>query len=513
MKTSSRKVIWIILCCLLVLAFLSAWFQSQPGKDVQQAVADTRQALRQQGFKTDLADFNFSTDAASRMRESALTAFNARVQFDPSGEPLNLMPVAAGDAVIVVWQQDSLKTEAGVIHWTDLHDALDGNRWVLDAACDAAVSGPIRFELDASKGGGMLLRHLAPMRNLALALGSREMLELHDGNKDAAWTNLLAATRLVTAWEPEPAEVSHLVRFGLANAAFNDTWQALQNDGWPDEKLADLQQEWESVNFFTNLPETAAFRRASTVAMCQQERTEPLTGGISLSDFVDGVIHSPALAVSELKRDLNEARYRSYGMFDDEKNLLLYFQNRELELRRAIQSPTWAEMSAMPGVTNAVPFKSPYTSRMQITMNLSGTGMNLQRMGVGLLGRAAEAEARRRILITAIALERYRGKHGAYPPALATLVPEFLKTPPVDFMDGQPLRYRLTDDGHFILYSVGLDCVDDGGKMPASGARADACPRRWIFWRATGCGHRLAAPGHNERSGREDRNLKRRLSK
>jgi hypothetical protein len=30
-------------------------------------------------------------------------------------------------------------------------------------------------------------------------------------------------------------------------------------------------------------------------------------------------------------------------------------------------------------------------------------------------------------------------------------------------MDGKPLRYRLTADGHFVLYSVGLDCVDDGG--------------------------------------------------
>ena len=33
-------------------------------------------------------------------------------------------------------------------------------------------------------------------------------------------------------------------------------------------------------------------------------------------------------------------------------------------------------------------------------------------------------------------------------------------------MDGQPLRYRLTDGGHFALYSIGLDCVDDGGKLP-----------------------------------------------
>jgi hypothetical protein len=33
----------------------------------------------------------------------------------------------------------------------------------------------------------------------------------------------------------------------------------------------------------------------------------------------------------------------------------------------------------------------------------------------------------------------------------------------VDFMDGQLLRYRITLDGHFLLYSVGLDCVDEGG--------------------------------------------------
>src|SRR5207244_1522667 len=38
-----------------------------------------------------------------------------------------------------------------------------------------------------------------------------------------------------------------------------------------------------------------------------------------------------------------------------------------------------------------------------------------------------------------------------------------------DFMDGQPLRYRLTDDGHFVLYSIGLDCTDDGGTMQPRG--------------------------------------------
>ena len=91
--------------------------------------------------------------------------------------------------------------------------------------------------------------------------------------------------------------------------------------------------------------------------------------------------------------------------------------------------------------------------------------MSLRRRGPGLLGQAAEAEARRRLLVTAIALERYRGRRGSYPQKLEELVPELLQHPPVDFMDGQPLRYRKTEDGHFVLYSVGLDCLDNGGEM------------------------------------------------
>jgi hypothetical protein len=35
-------------------------------------------------------------------------------------------------------------------------------------------------------------------------------------------------------------------------------------------------------------------------------------------------------------------------------------------------------------------------------------------------------------------------------------------------MDGKPLRYCTTDDGHYLLYSVGLDCTDNGGKASIS---------------------------------------------
>ena len=43
------------------------------------------------------------------------------------------------------------------------------------------------------------------------------------------------------------------------------------------------------------------------------------------------------------------------------------------------------------------------------------------------------------------------------------LTPTFLTDMPRDFMDGQPLRYRRNEDGAFTLYSVGQNCLDDGG--------------------------------------------------
>jgi hypothetical protein len=153
-------------------------------------------------------------------------------------------------------------------------------------------------------------------------------------------------------------------------------------------------------------------------------------------------------------------RYSLDDALEDQKDLLNVFRDRERELGRAVTASTWVSMRAQPGVTNRVAFESR-------SSELMGFLLSDERIEQSVILFAAEAEARRRLLITAIALERYRVRHGAYPGTLALLTPEILTAVPLDFMDGQPLRYRLTGDGHFLLYSVGLDGVDDGGKMPS----------------------------------------------
>ena len=69
----------------------------------------------------------------------------------------------------------------------------------------------------------------------------------------------------------------------------------------------------------------------------------------------------------------------------------------------------------------------------------------------------------RQMTVTAIALQRYHLENGRFPETLSALQPAFLKEPPVDFMNGELLRYKPDKDGLFLLYSVGLDGLDDGG--------------------------------------------------
>jgi hypothetical protein len=70
-----------------------------------------------------------------------------------------------------------------------------------------------------------------------------------------------------------------------------------------------------------------------------------------------------------------------------------------------------------------------------------------------------------RCAIAALAAERYRLKHDEWPRALDDLVKDGLfKDTPKDPYDGKSLRLQRTATG-VIVYSVGPDKVDNGGKF------------------------------------------------
>ena len=67
-------------------------------------------------------------------------------------------------------------------------------------------------------------------------------------------------------------------------------------------------------------------------------------------------------------------------------------------------------------------------------------------------------------LMLQLALRAYQLENGVYPPALKSLVPNYIKAVPADpFGGGEALRYKLNGKT-YALWSIGPDGVDDGGK-------------------------------------------------
>ncbi|MDR1146600.1 MAG: hypothetical protein LBK71_10765 [Verrucomicrobiales bacterium] len=96
---------------------------------------------------------------------------------------------------------------------------------------------------------------------------------------------------------------------------------------------------------------------------------------------------------------------------------------------------------------------------------------------VSFVRQLAQMETYRSETVIACAVERCRLANGEVPDNLAALVPEYLEKLPVQVVNGKPFIYRKVDADNYVLYSVGWDLRDDGGKFyRGSGKQGD-----WVW--------------------------------
>lgn len=462
------KIVLKILGVLVFLALLavvrSEWLEHQLRASVEQ----TRRDVRQKKFRTDLADFDFSLAPEFHTRTALVLSAGLAVRGAQAVHEIQLRERVGTNVALAVSPIEHLEGRRSTNLWPELRLELAARAAQLDQACAALLAGPIKFHITFVDN--LRLPHVADYRTLARALAVRAVLAMHDQQSNAMFTNLFALSKMVTAWEPEPADICHLVRFAVLDSAEQALWESMQTDLWNEPQLAVLQAEWESVQLLAQLPETFELNGASMTRLCRRAREE------RYSQKIDGwgtvlrtAITAPRTGLPNLWASLKgyraHAAYRDRGGYEEEKALLLHFAQRHDEAKRAVAASTWHEMREIPGVTNVVPFRGSPQSLIASMMNLRQMSVNLQGQGRTLLARAAEAECKRRIIITALALERFALEHRRYPQHLRELVPAFVPAVPLDFMDGEALRYRREDDGRYLLHSIGLDGMDDGGQM------------------------------------------------
>jgi len=110
-------------------------------------------------------------------------------------------------------------------------------------------------------------------------------------------------------------------------------------------------------------------------------------------------------------------------------------------------------MNEIPERRSAMPELIPFVGSWRVVPDFRDV---TQRLGI--------AVAANRCARLAVALEQYRRKNGGFPARLQDVVPQGGDLDVLDPFTGQPLRYMRTDAG-YLLYSVGRDGQDDGGKV------------------------------------------------
>jgi hypothetical protein len=318
-----------------------------------------------------------------------------------------------------------------------------------------------RFPLnyDVEHPFATLLPHLAAMKRCSQVLQLRIIAELQAREADKALADVKLSLRLVESIRTEPFLISELVRIAMFEIALQPIYEGLAEHRWSDEQLVTLDAELAKLDFLADYQSAMRGERAEGIATIEHfhklRNYKEFAGLISDFSSDDG---NETLA-KEANRSLYAAGF--YLMPSG------WFYQNELEISRLQQH--W--ISSMVAPENHRVLIEKYGETDQAATAWSQQPNRpwnfFAKLLLPALGRAAIKSAREQVSVDlargAIALESYRLAHGQYPESLDALAPQFIAQVPHDVIGGKPLKYRRTDDGQFILYSVGWNETDDGG--------------------------------------------------
>ena len=316
----------------------------------------------------------------------------------------------------------------------------------------------------------ILLPHLAMFKSCAITLQLRALAELQAGQAEKALDDVELMLHLTAAIRNEPIFISHLVRIAMLRIILQPVWEGLGDHRWTDAQLALLETELGKLDFLADYQFAMRSERTFDVGILDYLRGTRNLDCLSVENTTDSRFRDSLMGLAHVGPGgwFEQNKVACCGMNFD---LLVSIVN--LETR--VVSPA-AEVRA----TNAC-------NKIRLTPCNWSVGLLLPGL-TRCSERFAHAQTAADLARIACALERYRLAHGDFPETLNALVPQLMGKIPHDLISGQPLKYRRTDDppspgsgaasGSFILYSVGWNGTDDGGKVRLPEGREASGPFR-----------------------------------
>ena len=352
---------------------------------------------------------------------------------------------------------------------------------------------PVNYDLE--NPWNTLVPHLARIKQVCQRLDLQSCAELAAGQSDLALADVKLMLSLADSIKSESFLISFLVRVACVQIAIRPVWEGLAEHRWTDAQLQELQARFLSYDFLADMEPSLHLERAEGVQLADVAKKMGL--GV-LAELGEGLRehYTPddRLSLYLLGRVIPSGWYYqeklNYSkLFDAQMAGVVDVAAKRVSPRKAAVNAEDLGRQIYGGVWGRGAFKAILRHCSAISENCAfstkffrlcflslllfkffGCGLPRQviaRMRLPGLDHAPLAAARGQTAADqaalACALERYHLANGQFPETLAALTPRFIPRAPNDVITGQPYKYRRTDDGQFILYSVGWNEKDDGG--------------------------------------------------
>ena len=296
-----------------------------------------------------------------------------------------------------------------------------------------------RYPIDLTAGFETKLPPLQEIKTAVKLLILEAILHTENGDGKSAVRSTISSFGIAHSLAKEPLLISQLVRTGCQSLAASTIEYCINRIKFTDEQLSELMDSVQNAERVSDISSAFVGERCAGISFFRNPYSvDP--------DLIGGIPFRPILAL-----------YKAIGMSDSDAIIYLdlmegYINSSQLPYNKRQQA------------VNAIDDRIQKTSKAHVLLHAI----------MPALARIATIDTRNIAqLFTArigLAIERYRLAAGKLPDKLSGLVPNYLDSVPRDPFDGNELRYRRLETG-FVVYSIGEDLIDDGGKEKPTGKK------------------------------------------
>jgi hypothetical protein len=291
------------------------------------------------------------------------------------------------------------------------------------------------------------------------------LCELHalmafDGKrKEEVSADVRMIFRMSDSLSKEPCMISSLVRLVILREGCRMIENAINTFSFSDQELKGLDEQLAAIDPFAQLLQGFHYERVVVSDLFKNPSRVTKLMKESSSEAEDSSFGSeiPILWVG----------FKATGMWQRD---FLYYLKVIDQLERVCALPRMERLEAVQNIEDDLIWEKEHAFRAGGFKLVSG-------MFLPSLTKAVKKHMREDVLVQltrcGIAVERFRLKNGKLPASLEEIVPDFLAGEQMDPFSGEPMQFETNEEG-YVIYSVGQNGEDDGGKVSSKKLNEEA---------------------------------------